>query len=204
MITVTIHPKAGDVFNPATMTTNTTMSTSDVWVVRSVKKSGYAENGRVTQRAQVEVCTADYWVLTKEKDCRVYNLITKLGEERILGVAPNAAHEWKATWGMMYPMELRELPESVLDAWRRRLVQELNPYYNGRANRQLILTGMPDEPLTSLADTEDGKRPIGDAWVTEPATRNGVLQYGLACPGGCALLLAVVKTTITNPHRRAA
>ena len=73
------------------------------------------------------------------------------------------------------------------------MIHELNPYYIGREKRQLILTGSPGEPLDTWVDTDDGKRPIGDATVGEVVMRDGVPQYGLACPGGSPLLRAVVR-----------
>ena len=197
-----ISTKAGDKFDETTMVASKPVSTDDVWLVSenvSYESCGFWVRGKPVLHAKVDVCTADYWVLVKQ-DCEVGRFIVERGDS-LLGVGPGEAFTWRATWGLMVPKDLRNLPETVLDVWRRRLIQEINPYYTGRQDRQLILTGMPGEPLTSLVDTEDGERPIGDAFVQEAVMRGGVPQYGLVCPGGSPLLLAIVKASTTKGTR---
>ena len=132
--------------------------------------------------------TLDYQVLT---DCPVGRAC--LSNEL---VHPRLADKWRAQFGLTNGEDLREIfDETVLDGFRRRLIAELNPHYRDRPERQLQLIGSPGEPFSDLTMmTEDGYSPVGDAVVTEVVLRDGVPQYGLACPQGGPLLLAVVRT----------
>ena len=135
----------------------------------------------------------DYRVLT-DPACPVGRAIGERSDELVSG-SKTVSSVWRATWGLMYPEDLREIfDETVLDGFRRRLIAELNPHYRDRPERQLQLIGSPGEPFDSSMETEDGRSPVGDAVVTEVVLRDGVPQYGLACPGGSSLLLAVVRT----------
>ena len=191
-------PKAGDKFNESRMSTMLTINTDDIWVVANNTpdhRRGYCLDGRVEVHAEVEVCTADWWVLSSA-GCAVGQMIIERAEELIAGGHAKRM-SWRAPWGFTFPEDLRgrtELTEIVLDKWRQRMIDELNPYYPDRGERQLTLVGSPGEPFDSSMETQDGRNPIGDTVVSEVVLRDGVQQYGLGCPGGSPLLLAVVCT----------
>ena len=131
--------------------------------------------------------TLDYQVLT---DCPVGRAC--LSNEL---VHPRLADKWRAQFGLTNGEDLREIfDEPCLEAWRQRMIAEINPHYRDLPERQLQLIGSPGEPFDSSMETEDGRSPVGDAVVTEVVLRDGVPQYDLACPGGSSLLLAVVRT----------
>lgn len=188
-------PKAGDDFDSSRMSPSASLNTDDLWIVASntpEDRRGYHVADRVEVLAAVEVCTADWWVLSRA-GCTVGEAIIERADNLIAGGRAKAA-SWRAPWGFTFPEDLRGLPETVLDGWRQRLISELNPRYRDRPERQLVLVGSPGEPFESSMETEDGRSPVGDTVVSEVVLRDGVPQYGLACPGGSPLLLAVVRT----------
>ncbi len=188
-------PKAGEDFDASRMSPAVPLNADDLWVVASNTpddRRGYRIADRVEVLAEVEVCTADWWVLSRA-GCTVGEAIIERADNLIAGGRAKAA-SWRAPWGFTFPEDLRGIPETVLDGWRQRLIAELNPRYRDRPERQLVLVGSPGEPFESSMETEDGRSPVGDAVVSEVVLRDGVPQYGLACPGGSPLLLAVVRT----------
>ncbi|WP_375757345.1 hypothetical protein [Corallococcus exercitus] len=189
-------PEAGDDFDSSRMSPAGSITTDDLWVVASDTsddRRGYRVADRVEVPAEVEVCTADWWVLSRA-GCAVGEAIVERADNLIAGGRAKAA-SWRAPWGFTFPEDLRGLPETLLDGWRQRLIAELNPRYRDRPERQLVLVGHPGEAFESSMETEDGRSPVGDAVVSEVVLRDGVPQYGLACPGGSPLLLAVVRTS---------
>ena len=133
--------------------------------------------------------TLDYQVLT---DCPVGRAC--LSNEL---VHPRLADKWRAEFGLTNGEDLREIfDEPCLEAWRQRMIAEINPHYRDQPKRQLRIVGSPGEPFSDLTMmTEDGYSPMEeDSVVIEVVLRDGVPQYGLACPGGSSLLLAVVRT----------
>jgi hypothetical protein len=192
-------PKAGEDFDASRMSPAVALNTDDLWVIASDTPDGlrgYRIADHVEVLAEVEVCTADWWVLSRA-GCAVGEAIIERADNLIAGGLAKAA-SWRAPWGFTFPEDLRGLPETVLDGWRQRLISELNPRYRDRPERQLVLVGSPGEPFESSMETEDGRSPVGDAVVSEVVLRDGVPQYGLACPGGSPLLVAVVRTKPTR------
>ena len=188
-------PKAGENFEPSRMSTAVATNADDIWVVASDtpnNKRGYSVAGHVEVQAEVEACTADWWIISRA-ECPVGEKIKEMADTLVAGGSAKAA-SWRAPWGFTYPEDLRALPETDLESWRQRLISELNPRYNDRPERQLLLVGNPGEPFESSMETEDGRSPVGDAVVSEVVLRDGVPQLGLACLGGSPLLLAVVRT----------
>lgn len=187
-------PKAGEICDSNRMAPTVSVTTEDIWVVASDtpdERCGYYVANNLEVHAEVDVCTADWWVLTRP-GCTVGNTISRRVDSLIAGGRARAT-SWRAPWGITYPEDLRELPEATLDAWRLRLIAELNPHYRDRPERQLVLVGKPGEAFDSSMETEDGYYPVGDSVISEVVKREGVPQYGLACPGGSPLLLAVVR-----------
>lgn len=189
-------PERGERFDRKRMAADhVSMSEDDVWLVAEDTPDemlGYARGARTLVKAGVEVCTAD-WLALSTQGCVAGEAIIARADELIAGGAARRAL-WRAPWGFTFPEDLRELPESALDEWRRGMMAALNPYYEGRPERQLRLVGGPGEPFDSAMESADASGPIGDAIVDEVVERDGIPQHGLACPGGSPLLLAIVRT----------
>lgn len=183
----TIRPAPGERFSPSTMTAHTKTGEDDVWVVADVIAPGFRVGKQVAVKAEVQICTIDYWVLFDES-CEVARVLKARASDFVPG-----GTSWRATWGLTHPEDLRELlGEPALDRWRARMIANLNPAYAGQPDRQLALTGQEGAAFEESTMQADGEVPAGDSTVTGIVARNGIPQHGLACPGGSPLLLAVV------------
>ncbi len=191
-----IAPIAGDSFDIRNMTASIRVTKDDHWVVSqdsARERHGFLLGERVEVPAEVEACTVDWWVLSKPS-CPVGRAISERADQLVAGGGAKAPG-WRAPWGLAYPEDLRKLAvESSLDAWRQRLVNELNPYYVNHPERCVALVGKPGDVFEVSTMEAEGAPPVGDAVVAEVVEREGVPQLGLACPGGSPLLLAVVRT----------
>ena len=187
--------RAGDLHAPDWMSARVDISGDNVWVVSSdtpQEAAGYRRGDRTLVRLEVELCTADWWVLGAE-GCPVGRVIKQHTDQLMPGGA-EACARWRAHWGLEYPEDLRELcDEDMLARWSERMVRDLNPYYRDAPERHLARTGDLGD-LFESSTMETDSEVAGDAVVTEVVARDGVPQHGLACPGGGALLLAVVRT----------
>ncbi|MHB1955900.1 MAG: hypothetical protein ACYCOU_19390 [Sulfobacillus sp.] len=196
-----IMPASGDRFDAKAMVPASAISAEDQWVIADAvppEQAGFYVHGEIALRAEVNVCTADWWVLTSP-DCLMTRHIAERVDELIPG-GKSFATLWRAPWGLRHPEDLREsLDEQTLDAWRRRMVDELNAYYEDCPARRLNITGNPGEVFESSTMESDGAGLPGDAQVLEIVQRDGIEQHGLSCLGGSPLLLAVVRT---KPLRR--
>ncbi len=198
----TVRPKAGHLFNPSLMTSSTSITKEDCWLVVAEpvdERFGFLVDKRCVMAAKVDVCTADWFVLSKA-DCPVGKVLAESTEGLIAGGRQGAIN-WRASWGFTHPEDLRErlhFDEKTLDVWRTRMVTELNKHYAGRPDRSLAITGEVGAffELSTMECPE--AQPVGDAAVVEMVERDGVPQHGIACPGGSPLLLAVVKTIPTE------
>jgi hypothetical protein len=187
-----IAPAIGARFDHLTMNTAGEPSDDDVWVVTEVAEPGFTVRGRTLNMAQVAVATLDSRVLLDEA-CPVGRLLSDRADELIPG-GNAGTPTWRATWGLSYPEDLRELlDEDQLDTWRQRMMRELNGAYGEDGQRQLALTGQAGAIFEPSTMDVEGAPPVGDAVVREVVARDGVAQHGLACPGGSPLLLAVVR-----------
>lgn len=192
-----IRPTKGDAFDAQRMVTNVKTTKDDHWVVAAevpAGRCGFQLGGRLEIPASVDVCTVDWWLLSSSS-CPVGRAIGERSEDLVAGGKTGSAG-WRAPWGLAHPEDLRELfDEHSLDAWRKRLVAELNPYYRGRPERCLSIIGAPGDVFESSIMEPAGTVPVGDAVVEDVVQRQGERQSGLACPGGSPLLLAIVRTT---------
>ena len=191
-----IWPAAGEAFVVERMATAARTPTDDRWVVSApvnASQVGYLMGTNVVLRANVDVCTIDWWLLSSP-NCPVGNAIKERVDDLIAGGKAGASG-WRAPWGLAHPEDLRELfDEAALDTWRKRMVAELNPYYSGRAERCLSIIGASGDVFESQIMETAGAAPIGDAVVEEVILREGERQHGLACRGGSPLLVAIVRT----------
>jgi hypothetical protein len=199
-----IQPKAGEPFDPYSMTPNIPVTPDDCWVVSSevpAESAGFRVGNRVDLLAKVNVCTIDWWVLANPNSL-VGQTISERANDLVVGGASGAAR-WRAPWGLTHPEDLRELfEEKDLNAWRIRVIDELNPHYQGNLERCLLITGAAGDVFESSTMETEGPAPVGDATVTEVVERQGLAQQGLACPGGSPILLAVVRTQQCLKGRR--
>lgn len=194
-----IAPAIGERFDYRTMNTADEPSDDNVWVVIEVTEQGFIFHGQTLYKAQVVVATLDSRVLL-DKECPVGSFLGDHADELIPGGSAGAA-TWRATWGLSHPEDLRKrFNEQELDTWRQRMMRELNKAYEHKGQRQLALTGQPGAIFELSTMDLEGAPPVGDAIVSEVVARDGVTQYGLACPGGSALLLAIVRV---NPPENA-
>lgn len=193
-----ICPQVGETFNARTMTPAIKLTDDDCWVVANELTGahvGFSIDKQVVVKAQVEVCTADWWVLSRP-DCPVGRSVVQAADELIAGGREEALW-WRAPWGLKHPEDLRErlgFNEISLEVWRSRMIAELNKFYVGRDERNLNETGFAGEAFQVSTMEDPSYQPVGDTVVVEVIHRDGVPQYGLACPGGSPLLLAIVKT----------
>ncbi len=193
-----VRPKAGEAFNARTMRPVARITDDDCWVVAGEPSDdhvGFAIAGRVVVTAQVDVCTADWWVLS-QRDCPVGRAVADGADDLIAGGRDGAAG-WRAPWGLTHPEDLRGrlgFDEPTLEAWRARMASGIKKYYVKRPDRCLAITGMVGEGFETSTMEDPHGPPVGDAVVVDVVLRDGIPQHGLACPGGSPLLLAVVST----------
>jgi hypothetical protein len=192
-----VRPAKGDAFDERRMVTDVKTTQDDRWVVSAevpARRVGFHLGDRLEIHARVDVCTMDWWVLSSPS-CPVGRTIGERSDGLVAG-GKTGPPRWRAPWGLAHPEDLRELfDETVLDAWRKRMVAELNPHYGDLPERCLSIIGAPGDVFESSIMEPAGAVPVGDAVVEDVARRQGERQYGLACPGGSALLLAVVRAT---------
>lgn len=197
-----VRPAAGETFNASTMTPMSGITDDDCWVVAGEPPEGqvgFTVTGRIVMTAHVEVCTVDWWVLSKS-DCPVGRAVADGSNDLIAGGRTGAVR-WRASWGFRHPEDLRlrfGFDERTLDKWRTRMATEINMYYEGRPDRCLAIPGLAGDIFETSTMEDSNGQPIGDAVVVEIMKRDGVPQHGLACPGGNPLLLAVVNTKPVN------
>ncbi len=193
-----VRPEPGEAFNASTMKPTARITDDDCWVIArepADEHVGFSIAGRVVVPAQVDVCTADWWVLS-QPDCPVGKVVVDGADELIAGGRDGAAG-WRAPWGFTHPEDLRGrfgFDEPTLEAWRERMVNGINKYYAKRPERCLVITGMVGESFETSTLEDPNGPPVGDAVVVEVVLRDGIPQHGIACPGGSPLLLAVVST----------
>jgi hypothetical protein len=192
-----ILPNRGETFDAKRMEPQFKASDDDRWLVANEVppgRCGFELGGRKVVRPSVDVCTVDWWVLSNPA-CPVGRVIADRADDLVAGGAAGSLG-WRAPWGLAHPEDLRELfDEPTLDAWRKRMVSELNPHYRDRQERCLSLTGAPGDVFELSTMEPAGAVPVGDAVVEDVVERQGVRQFGLACPGGSPMLLALVRTT---------
>ncbi len=192
-----IRPTKGDAFDAQRMVTDVKTTKDDHWVVASevpAGRCGFQLGGRLEIPASVDVCTVDWWLLSSSS-CPVGRAIGERSNDLVAG-GKTGSSGWRAPWGLAHPEDLRDLfDEPALDAWRKRMVAELNPHYRGRPERCLSIIGAPGDVFESSIMEPAGAVPVGDAVVEDVVQRQGERQNGLACPGGSPLLLAIVRTT---------
>ena len=187
-----IDPAVGSRFETATMSAPVNPSPEDVWIVADVRNSGYRVGAGAALKAQTEISTIDAWVLLDER-CPVGRVLGSRAEDLLPG-GRDGRRRWRATWGVTYPNELRDMfDEASLQAWRARVIAHMSPAYEGRPGRQLVLTGQAGAVFERSTMEADFDVPRGDAVVAAVVERDGIPQHGLACPGGSPLLLAVVR-----------
>lgn len=191
-----IWPAKGDRFDSQRMMTDTRTTKDDRWVVSadvSAARVGFLLGDRVEVHAHVDVCTIDWWLLSRPT-CPVGRAIAERADDLVAG-GQAGSKAWRAPWGLAHPEDLRKLfDESTLDLWRKRMVAELNPHYLGHPERCLAITGASGDVLESSIMEAEGSLPVGDAIVADVVERDGKGQHGLACPGGSPLLIAIVRT----------
>ena len=186
---ITVTPARGDRYEPTTMVGSVDTDSKDIWVVTDLVNPGFRVQSESVVRAEVEVSTLDWWVLTKS-ECEVGREILARAQE----IAPDR-HRWRAELGFRHPQDLRELfGEIALDLWRNRMIEELNPAYSERPDKQLRLVGERGATFELSTMEAFGDEPLGDVIVSEVRRKDGVPQYGLVCRGGNPLLFAVVTT----------
>lgn len=190
------QPKAGDRFDRDKMAHAPTPNPDDEWVVAAdtpLQCAGFARKGIVLCHADVSIETSD-WHVVASPGCAVGQDIRRRPDEYILGGEAQAAR-WRAPWGIAHPEDFRErFDERTLATWQERVVTELAVYYPDRPERCPCITGIVGHPYELSTMEQVGDETIGDAVVAEVVERNDVPQHGLACPGGSALLFAVVRT----------
>lgn len=195
-----IRPAKGDAFDAQCMVTDVKTTSDDYWMVAAevpAGRVGFDLRGRPEIPASVEVCTIDWWLLSSPS-CPVGRAIGERSDDLVAG-GKTGSSGWRAPWGLAHPEDLRELfDEPALDAWRKRMVAELNPHYRGRPERCLAIIGAPGDVFESSIMEPAGAVPVGDAVVEDVVQRQGERQNGLACPGGSPLLLAIVRTTASR------
>ena len=165
---------------------------ADVWIVAGIEKVGYRVTDRVPLKAETTISTIDAWVLLDES-CVVGRALRARAENLLPG-GDAGRYKWRATWGIKFPEDLRNMfDEPTLAVWRMRMIEDLNPAYDRRPQRQLTLVGYVGHTFEGSTMEARGHAPQGDSVVEALVKRDGTPQQGLACPGGSPLLLAVVK-----------
>jgi len=103
-------------------------NTDNPWVVASNTpddRRGDHIAARIEVLAEVEVCTADWWVLSRA-GCTVGEATIGRADNLIAGGRAKAASR-RAPWGFTSPGDFCGIPETGLDGWRQRLIAELHP-----------------------------------------------------------------------------
>ena len=163
-----------------------------VWIVVETCRQGIrTASNAVMCKEKARISTVDATVLF-DGTCPVGRWLRSRGRDLVPG-GEQGYWTWRARYGFHFPGDLRDdFDEKTLANWRRRMVREINPQYDGSPACQLEVTGHEGDFFRASTMDVCGDVPAGDARVSGVVERDGVLQQGLACPGGNPLLLAVV------------
>jgi hypothetical protein len=190
-------PAAGDSFDPASMTPDAAVDLESVWVVAlspARDAVGYRRGAEVLVRAEVTVCTVDWWLLAvAHPECPVGKAVFA-DPEKYTGLDTEYVRGWTATLGLRSLADLRrEFDEPTLRAWSDRLVSETAESYPSQIARQVHHHGAIGDAYDPSAMKCAAGSPVAATRVVEIVERGGVPQRGLGCSRAPPLLYAIVR-----------